>query len=622
MKRLLPLVLLWVALLCCSRLVTAATPEPLPPDQAYRLSVSLLDEQTIDVRFAIEPGYYLYRNKLAFRLTPDGNALATYQLPAGLDHEDRFFGKQQIYRDALHFTLPLAQAANGPLTLTVMHQGCADFGICYPPSEIPVELKLANMSTAMNTPGRSLIEGLGAPKQEALIDTPAPTPSAAEPALASDEDADGIMRLLSAGNLALILPGFFGFGLLLAFTPCTLPMLPIISGIIVGHGHKISQARASALCGAYVAGMAASYAAAGVAAGFLGQLLSAWLQNVWVLGSFSLLFVALALAMFGVYELQLPARWQHRLSNSAHHHGGSVLQLLLMGAISALIVGPCVGAPLAGALLYIAKTHDAMLGGLALLMMGLGMGTPLVIIGVAARRFLPKPGAWMEGVKRFFGFLLLATALWLVSPVLPPLLPMLGWAALLLVGGIFLHALDSLPADARPAQRLQKAAGIVALLAGAAVLIGALAGNRNPLQPLASLGGCPAANACEGTTPVFELIRSAAELDARLATSTKPVMLDFYADWCVSCKEMEHRTFSDAKVAAQLASFTLLQADVTANTPADRELLKRFGLFGPPGILFFSPGQTDELRTLRVIGFLAPEKFGAVLNKVADGHPR
>jgi len=616
MKRLLSLSLLWATLLCFTCPATAATPEPLPPDQAYRLSVSLLDEHTIDVRFAIEPGYYLYRNKLAFRLAPEDKALATYELPAGLDHEDRFFGKQQIYRDSLHLTLPLAQAADGPLTLTVMHQGCADFGICYPPSEIPVELKLANMSTAMNTPGSSLIEGLATSKQEALIDTPAPVPEA-EPTLAGSEDADGIARLLGEGNLALILASFFGFGLLLAFTPCTLPMLPIISGIIVGHGHKISQRRAFALCSTYVAGMAVTYAAAGVAAGFSGQLLSAWLQNIWVLGGFALLFIVLALAMFGLYELQLPARWQHKLSASAHHHGGSIPQLAIMGAISALIVGPCVAAPLAGALLYIAKTHDALLGGLALLMLGLGMGLPLVIIGVAARRFLPKPGAWMEGVKRFFGFLLLATALWLVSPVLPPVLPMLGWAALLLVGGIFLHALDSLPANARPAQRLQKAAGIVALLTGAAILVGALAGSRNPLQPLAGLSGCSAANACENTAPAFERIRNSAELDAKIGASTQPVMLDFYADWCVSCREMEHRTFSDARIAAQLAGFTLLQADVTANTPADRELLKRFGLFGPPGILFFAPGQSAELRKLRVIGFMSPEGFGRVLTQVS-----
>ncbi len=390
-------------------------------------------------------------------------------------------------------------------------------------------------------------------------------------------------------------------------------MVPILSGIIVGHGHRISQRRALALSLAYVLSMAATYAAAGVAAAFSGQLLSAWLQNVWVLGAFALLFVILALAMFGAWELQLPARWQHRLSTSAHHHGGSVPQLAIMGAISALIVGPCVTAPLVGALLYIARTGDAVLGGLALFALGLGMGLPLVIVSVAAHRYLPKPGPWMEGIKRFFGFLLLATALYLVAPVLPPLLPMLGWAALLIVGGLFLHALDSLPAGARPLLRLQKGLGLLALLAGAAIFVGALAGSRDPLQPLAGLRAGTAATSAQ---PVFERIRNSAELDARIAASSKPVMLDFYADWCVSCKEMEHRTFSDPAVSAQLAGFTLLQADVTANTPADRELLKRCGLYGPPGILFFAPGQNDEQRALRVVGFMSAERFGRVLASV------
>ncbi|MDP5238589.1 protein-disulfide reductase DsbD [Uliginosibacterium sp. 31-16] len=612
---------LLIALLCFSGFACAASPEPLPPEQAYRLAASLLDEQTIEVRFAIEPGYYLYRNKLGFKLE-SGESLGAYELPAGLDHEDKFFGKQQIYRDALRLTLPLvrpaSEAKNGPLILVVSHQGCADFGICYPPSEIPVELKLANMSSALpgsTKPGSSLIAALDGPEQAPVLENPASSrPSGMQ---AEEPEQERVSSLLAGGNLFLIALSFFGFGLLLSFTPCTLPMLPILSGIIVGHGHKISHARAFVLCSAYVLGMAVTYALAGVAAGFSGQLLSAWLQNVWVLGAFALLFVILALAMFGVYELQIPARWQHTLSASAHHHGGSARQLALMGAISALIVGPCVAAPLAGALLYIARTHDAVLGGLALFMLGLGMGAPLILIGVAARRFLPKPGPWMEGVKRFFGLTLLATALYLIAPVLPPILPMFGWAALLITGGVFLRALDSLPAEAHASLRAFKAIGIVLLLAGGAILIGALAGSRNPLQPLSGLTGCTAANACENTAPRFERIKSSAELDARIAASSKPVMLDFYADWCVTCKEMEEQTFKDPKIAAQLAGFTLLQADVTANTPADRELLKRFGLFGPPGILFFAPAG-KEIKDKRVIGFMGVEGFGKILTQVQE----
>ncbi|PLK50383.1 protein-disulfide reductase DsbD [Uliginosibacterium sp. TH139] len=596
-------------LLCASLLGHAAQPEPLPPEQAYRLAASLLDERTIEVRFQIEPGYYLYQSKLGFALAGTPATLGKIALPPGLPHEDRFFGKQPVYREGVVFTLPLDQAVGEGAVLTVSHQGCADFGICYPPSEVPIELHPATMSQVSKPSGASLL----------ALEIPPPGAQETASAAVSAPEEERISGLLDGGNLLLILASFFGFGLLLSFTPCTLPMLPILSGIIVGHGHKISQRRAFFLCSAYVLGMAATYAAAGVAAAFSGQLLSAWLQNVWVLGAFALLFVVLALAMFGVYELQVPARWQHKLSASAHHHGGSARQLAIMGAISALIVGPCVAAPLAGALLYIAKTHDALLGGLALFMLGLGMGAPLILVGVAARRFLPKPGAWMEGVKRFFGFLLLATALYLVAPVLPPLLPMLGWAALLLVGGIFLHALDSLPPDAKPLQRLFKALGILLLLAGAAIFIGALAGSRNPLQPLSGLSGCSTAAACENTAPRFERINSSAELDARIAASSRPVMLDFYADWCVSCKEMEQQTFADPAIAAQLAGFTLLQADVTANLPEHRELLKRFGLFGPPGTLFFAPAG-KEVAGSRVIGFMAPERFGKILQNV-KGHP-
>jgi thiol:disulfide interchange protein DsbD len=606
-------------LLICAQFALAAQPEPLPPEQAYKLAANLLDEQTIEVRIGIEPGYYLYRDKFAFSLEPTSAQLGTVELPLGLDHEDKFFGKQQIYRDALRFTLPLAKPAAGPVTLVVTHQGCADFGICYPPSVVPVELKMANMSSAAEPGGKSppdWLATLDKPEQASVLETPA---NSSPQAIQTEEpEQERVSSLLAGGNLILIALSFFGFGLLLSFTPCVLPMVPIISGIIVGHGHKISHSRAFVLCSAYVLGMAVTYALAGVAAGFSGQLLSAWLQNVWVLGAFALIFVLLALAMFGVYELQIPARWQHKLSASAHHHGGSARQLALMGAISALIVGPCVAAPLAGALLYIAKTHDALLGGLSLFALGLGMGAPLIIVGVAARRFLPKPGPWMEGVKRFFGLMLLGTALYLIAPVLPPILPMFGWAALLITAGVFLRALDNLPGDARPLQRAFKALGLLLLLVGAVLVVGALAGNRNPLQPLAGLKACSAANACEHTAPRFERIKTSAELDARIAASSKPVMLDFYADWCVSCKEMEHETFSDPAIARQMAGFTLLQADVTANTPDDRELLKRFGLFGPPGILFFAPAG-KEIAGKRVIGFMGAEGFGAVLTQVQKG---
>jgi thiol:disulfide interchange protein DsbD len=389
-------------------------------------------------------------------------------------------------------------------------------------------------------------------------------------------------------------------------------MIPILSGIIVNHGHAVTHLRAFVLSLAYVLGMAVTYAAVGVAAGFSGTLLSAALQNAWVLGSFALVFVVLSFSMFGFYELQLPAALQSKLSDTANQQGGSLSAIALMGALSALIVGPCVAAPLAGALLYIAQTKDAVLGGAALFAMGLGMGAPLLIVGVFSRSFLPKAGPWMEAVKKFFGVVLLATALWLVSPVLPNWVIMLGWASLLIVPAIYLHALDPLPPHAGGWQRFWKGIGVALLLTGAAMLLGLLGGGRDPLQPLAFLRGANAA--AVAPAPTFEKVKTVAELDARLASATRPVMLDFYADWCVSCKEMEKFTFADPTVAAKMKEFTLLKADVTTNNDDDKALLKRFGLFGPPGIIFFDQAG-QEIANLRVVGYMPATQFLAVLEK-------
>jgi thiol:disulfide interchange protein DsbD len=466
----------------------------------------------------------------------------------------------------------------------------------------------------MTHPGGSLLDRLRGPAPEPLDATPAaetapPGVSATPAAPVAQDESSFIAGLLQGGNLWLIAASFFGFGLLLSFTPCVLPMVPILSGIIVGHGAHISRSRALLLSAAYVLGMAATYALAGVAAGLSGTLLSAALQNAWVLGGFALVFVLLSLSMFGFYELQLPIALQSRLSDAANHRRGSVGGLVLMGAASALIVGPCVAAPLAGALLYIAQSGDALLGGLALFAMALGMGVPLIAVGVASRSLLPHTGPWMEGVKRFFGVLLLGTAIWIASPVLPGLLTMLAWATLLIASSVYLHALDPLPAHAGGWHRLWKGVGVIALLAGASLLIGAAAGSRDVLQPLGVLrGGVASAPAA----PTFQPVGSGAELDARLAQATRPVMLDFYADWCVSCKEMERFTFNDPAVASRMAGMTLLKADVTATNEAHQALLKRFDLFGPPGILFFDRNG-QEIAGSRVIGFVPAERFASVL---------
>ncbi|WP_126443702.1 protein-disulfide reductase DsbD [Sulfuricystis multivorans] len=581
------LALLWLIM---TGLAHAA--EPLDPEAAYRFSARALDEKTIEARWDIAPDYYLYRHKIAFHA--DGATLGEPALPKGKEKEDDFFGKVETYRGTLTILIPVVEGS-GTITLHADSQGCWDEGICYPPMTQEAKITLAAMSGVAPA-----VAAAGAVSTAPTFD-------------ASADESGRIAGLLKNAGFWVAIISFFGFGLLLALTPCVFPMIPILSGIIVNHGHAVTHARAFVLSAAYVLGMAVTYAAVGVAAGFSGTLLSNALQNAWVLSAFALVFVALALSMFGFYELQLPAALQSKLSDEANRQGGSLPAIALMGALSALVVGPCVAAPLAGALLYIAQTKDAVLGGAALFAMALGMGTPLIAVGVFSRSLLPKPGGWMEGVRRFFGVVLLATALWLVSPVLPAWAVMLGWALLAIVPAIYLSALDPLPPHAGGWHRFWKGIGVTMLLYGAASLLGLLGGSRDPLQPLGFLRVSAQATAAVSPAPTFEVVKSLAELNARVAAATKPVLLDFYADWCVSCKEMEKFTFADPRVAAKMREFVLLKADVTANDEDDQALLKRFGLFGPPGTIFFRNGK--EISNLRVVGYQPAEAFLQTLDQ-------
>ena len=430
--------------------------------------------------------------------------------------------------------------------------------------------------------------------------------------------------MFETGNFLLILSGFFGIGLLLSFTPCVFPMFPILSGIIAKRGERITKTHGFILSLAYVMGMAITYAAAGVAAGLSGAMLSATLQNAWVLGAFALVFVTLAFSMFGFYELQLPTFLQSKLSEEANHlKGGHLTSVFGMGALSALIVGPCVAAPLAGALLYISQTRDVVLGGSALFAMALGMGVPLLLLGASAGALLPKAGPWMESVKQFFGVLLLAVAIWLISPVIPAVAHMLLWAVLLIISAIYLHAIDPLRPGASGFQKFLKGLGMIALLTGIALLIGVFSGSRDILQPLSKI------NVATSDTPgmkkndiepaghlAFQRVTSVAELEQHILRSrNKYIMLDFSADWCISCKEMERFTFSDPSVQSRLKDVVLLQVDVTAGTPDDTALLKRFKLFGPPGILFLDR-EGREIPGIRLIGYQDKESFLKVLNAV------
>jgi len=606
----------------------------LPPEQAFRFSAHMLDAHTVVVNYAIADGYYMYRER--FKFTATGAQLGAPQIPPGKIKFDETFNKDvETYHKGVEIRIPVEGA--GPFTLNATGQGCADKGLCYPPQDTSIQLVAGGNAAAGPQPGLPVGQGgqgsgLGnapqfslpgqAPPQVDTADAQPPaapsgsaaaaTAPAATPAampVAAPSDLSGIASLLQGGRLLAIVPAFVLLGLGLAFTPCVLPMVPILSSIIVGEGGQlggnISKARGFILSVAYSLGMAIVYTALGVAAGLVGEGLSAALQNPWVLSAFALLIVVMALSMFNVYQLQVPAGVQTRLASaSGRQSGGKLAGVFVMGAISALIVGPCVAAPLAGALVYISQTRDVLIGGAALFAMAAGMSIPLLLVGVSAGSLLPRAGMWMESVKRFFGVLMLAMALWMVTPVLPALAQMLLWAALLLGYGFYLLKGKGHWAG--------MALGAACAVLGAAQLVGIASGGRDALAPLAHLtrGGAPA------QPLAFTRIKTVEQLDAALAaTNGRTAMLDFYADWCVSCKEMEKLTFVDPGVKARLADTVLLQVDVTANDAADRALLKRFGLFGPPGIILFDR-QGREIADSRVIGYQDTNKFLGSLGKL------
>jgi thiol:disulfide interchange protein DsbD len=591
----------------------------LPPDQAFKVSAKVKDANTLLAEFTPAKTYYLYRDKFKFKLVDaKGVGIAEVKLPKGEEKVDPNFGKTEVYHHPVTAEIRLAREAGGgaqKVTLEAAYQGCTEKGVCYLPMTKRFELNLPAGGQAEAAPAPAEAVPAAAPVAEAP--TAAAAPAAAVPAAAAPDESSQIAQLFKGGSFWLIIASFFGFGLLLALTPCVFPMIPILSGIIVGQGKQMTKMQGFTLSLAYVMGMAITYAIAGVVAGLSGALISAALQNPWVLGTFALIFVALAFSMFGFYELQMPNFIQSRFTEASNRmQGGNLVGVFVMGVLSAVIVGPCVAAPLAGALLYIGQTRDVWLGGWALFAMAMGMGVPLLLVGVAGGALLPRAGGWMNAVKAFFGVMLLGVAIWLISPVIPDVAHMLLWAALLIVSAIYLHAIDPLPPNASGFKKFWKGVGVIALVFGVSLAIGALSGSRDILQPLAGLrvstGVGTAAEAAEHGLK-FERVK-AADFDARLAAAKgKPVMLDFYADWCVSCKELERFTFSDPKVQARLKDVVLIQVDVTANTEADKALLKRFKLFGPPGLIFFDANGAE---TGRVVGYQPPEKFLKSLDAV------
>lgn len=599
--------------------------ELLPPDEAFKLSLEARDDHTLIARLTPAKDYYLYRDKIAFESKSEGIHIEQVTLPSGKMKDDQLFGKTEVYYQPLEAVITLRREASAPeqLSLSATYQGCNEpIGVCYAPISKTNEILLPAIRAAIDTVAGTISGDARA----------ASTDPAAELFQTSDNTAPlfetesyKIERLFASGNFWLILSGFFGIGVLLAFTPCVFPMLPILSGIIASKGQQMSKTRGFILALAYVLGMSITYAAAGAAAGLSGAMLSAALQNAWVLGTFALIFVALAFSMFGFYELQMPAFIQNKLvEETSHFKGGQLAGVFGMGALSALIVSPCVAAPLAGALLYISQTRDVILGGSALFAMALGMGVPLLLLGISAGALLPKAGAWMKSVQQFFGVLLLAVAIWLISPVITEVVHMLLWAALLIISAIYLHALDPLPNQASGFSKFLKGVGVIALLTGIALLIGVLSGSRDILQPLSkfnltanTFSAQPAESVASMSEALpFKQIKTSAELDALIRQSQgRYVMIDFYADWCISCKEMERFTFTDPQVRERLKNVELVQINVTEGTADDAELLKRFRLFGPPGILFFDK-QGVEIPDIKIIGYLDKKDFVTVLDAI------
>jgi thiol:disulfide interchange protein DsbD len=579
--------------------VARAADDFLDPAVAFKFSASEQPGE-VDVRYKIADGYYMYRERFAFAVKTGEATIGAAQLPAGKVHFDQTFNKDvETYRGELLIRIPVAQA-KGPFELAVTSQGCADQGICYPPMERTYRVKDAAL-------------------QPAGARTPAPSATdASQSFFERATSADYAQSMLEGGGFFAVVGLYFLAGMVLSLLPCSYPMIPILSAIIVGEGARVTRARGFALSVSYVVGMALVYTALGVAAALIGQSLGAWLQNPWVLGAFGVLLTVFAVTLISGVDIALPERWQSSVNEASQKRsGGKFAAVAVMGALSALVVGACMTAPLFAVLAFIAHTGNALLGGAALFAMGIGLGVPLLVIGLGAGSVLPRAGAWMDGVKVFFGVVLLAAALWIVWPVIGGVARMLLGALWLLIAAASLGVFGVVTAaPATVWKRLGRGLGAVCVIWAAALIVGLAAGSTDPLQPLAvlTLHADPAASAAaRNQSPTFAPVRSSTELDSAVKAAARPAMLDFYADWCVSCKEMENLTFSDARVQARLAQLNLLRADVTANNADDQALLKRFKLFGPPGIIFFD-AQGNEV--LRVVGYESADTFLKRLDKL------
>ncbi|MFK5881858.1 MAG: protein-disulfide reductase DsbD [Sulfurospirillum sp.] len=565
----------------------------LSPEDAFKVS-SVQTDKGVDIKIKLGEKMYAYDNKLHVELVAPKKVL--------LDKESTRpkpvkFHEFIVHRKDINIIIPMSvirkYVKNGKYKIKVLYQGCSERGLCYSPMSNTYEYSL--LKKVQNTKKQKTAKIITNVSQE-----------------------DTIAQSIKNSSFFIVLLTFFGFGLLLSLTPCVFPMIPILSSVIVSQSDKNMNAKkAFFLSLVYVLAMSLAYTIAGVLAGLFGANIQTALQDPWVLSVFSLVFVLLSLSMFGFYEIQMPSFIQSKLSKRSNNNKGGVIGVAIMGFLSALIVGPCVAAPLAGALIYIGQSGDALLGGAALFVMSLGMGIPLLIIGAGAGKFMPHPGVWMDNIKAIFGVLMLAVAIYMLSRILDSQITMLLWMALLLITSVYMGALEPLKENSSGWSKLFKGLGIIVFIYSLFLFVGAMRGTTNPLNPLEEKSAQILQIQNSNMTAehaVFKIVKTLDELDKIVKNSKKPVMIDFYADWCISCKELDEKTFKDVQVRNKMDRFNLIRIDVTKNDLEDKKLLKRFNVFGPPAIIFFKNGK--ELKSLKVVGYKNAEEFAPQLDKV------
>lgn len=583
-----------LTLLSLTTAILAQSSDPIPVNEAFQLTATAKDYQTILLNWQIAPNYYLYKKHFKFQaIKPKNTILAEPLYPAGEVPLKTALGTYQVYPDQVTIVLPVIHSNQKNVLLEVHYQGCSHSGYCYPPQNKMVLVNLAGNYMHATRP----------------LNIDIPTATVTKKPKEAKTPSSKINNLLNGHSTWLMILGFFGFGLLISLTPCVLPMIPILSSMIIGQ-KKMTHTHAFLLSLFYVLGMALTYAIAGVLFGFLGSSIQAAFQKPWIILAFSLLFVAMALSLFGFFNIQLPEKLRTRLSNTSNHQKkGTYIGALVMGCLSTLILSPCVTPPLVAVLGYISQTGNAALGGIALFVMGIGMGFPLLLIGALGPKFIPKSGLWMNTVKNLMGILMLGLAVFMASRALPAPIIMLLWAALCLGTALYLGALSSTNSRA---ELFKKVIGLVIFIYGVLLINGAYIGKTSPL----SIFEKPQTHTNQTSDLKFHIVHSLTETKQLIAQAkpNQPVMLDFYANWCVACHELDKLTFNDPAVQKELSSFLLIRADVTKNTDIEKALEKHYKVVAPPTIIFFKNGK--EVANTRIIGFAHAKKMLSRIRRV------